>query len=476
MNLFKRRNLLVFAGILALAAAGYWFFVARSEGDPSRDQAARTATVERDTIEVTVAGTGELEATSHAELSFTASGNVADVRAVVGQGVERGEVLIELDPASLDPSLLSAEVERLQAEQALEELLDPTNQELQLAEARKSLADAREALDNAAYRLRVNQPGNRATENTIEAAEARLTLAEEKVDRAQAAFNRVEHRPADDPGRAQALANLTAARDERRAALASLNWYKGEPTDIEQAQLEANVAVAEAQAAHARERVERLEEGPDPDELAAAQARLRAAEARVEQFKLTAPFDGTVLAVYYSVGDSVTPGQPAIVVADTDQLHVETAIDELDIASIEVGQPASLTLDALPEVTFQGEVAQIDLFPELSGTATEYPVRVALTSVDERARIGMTAVVNIRVERKEGALLIPNWGLRFDPDTDQVFVMVQTAEGAARREISLGLRNENVSEVVEGLQAGDVVLGSTTDEPNSFPGPFGGEG
>lgn len=474
--MFKRRNLMVFAGLIALIAAGYWFFVARSESDSSRAAAERTAAVERDTIEVTVPGTGELEAEAQAELSFTASGNVGNVHVEVGQKVERGEALIELDPATLDPSLLSAEVELLQAEQQLDELLEENNLLLQLAEARKSLADAREALDNAQYRLRVNQPGNRATENTIEAAEARLTLADEKVERAQAAFNRVEDRPADDPDRAQALANLTAARDERRAALASLNWYKGEPTDIEQAQLEANVAVAEAQVVQARERVNNLQEGPDPDELATARARVRAAEARVEQFKLMAPFDGTVLAVYFSVGDSVTPGRPAVVVADTERLHVETPIDELDIASLELGQPVTLTLDALPEVTLEGEVVQIDLFPELSGTATEYPVRVALTSVDDRARIGMTAAVNILVERKEGALVIPNWALRFDPDTSDVFVMVQTAEGPSRRDVRLGLRNENVSEVVEGLQPGDVVVGSTTEEPSSFPGPFGGGG
>lgn len=474
--MFKRRNLIVFAGLIAVAAAGYWFFVARSESDPSQEGTVRTAVVERDTIEVTVAGTGELEAASQAELSFTASGNVGDVRVQVGERVERGDVLIELDPATMDPSLLSAEVELLQAEQQLDELQEENNQQLKLAQARKSLADAREALDNAEYRLRVNQPGNRATENTIEAAEARLTLAEEKVERAQAAFNRVEHRPADDPERAQALANLTAARDERRAALASLNWYKGEPSDIEQAQLLANVAVAEAQVAEAREQVDILEEGPHPDELATARARVRAAEARVEQFKLTAPFDGTVLGVYYSVGDSVTPGQPVVVVADTDELHLETAIDELDIASIEVGQPVSLTLDALPEITLEGEVARIDLVPVLNATATEYPVRVALTSVDERARIGMTAAVNILVERKENALVVPNWALQFDPDTNEVFVMVQTPERPSRRDVKLGLRNESVSEVVEGLQPGDVVVGSRTQEASSFPGPFGGGG
>lgn len=473
--MFNRKNVIIALGLLAVLAAAFWLFFPRPNGDASAQTSARTATVERGTIEVRVDGTGQIEPASLVTLSFSVSGNVGEVNVEVGDEVEQGDVLLALDPNTLDNSLLSAEAELIQARQQLDNLVDPANVRLQLAEARKELASARDALDDAEYLHRVRQEGNRASKETIEAAEASLVIAEHQVDLAKAAYDQLSGRDDDDPAKALARQELAGARQERDAALRSLNWYTGKPTELEQAQLEADVALAEARVADAQERVDTLEQGPDPQEVALAQARVRAAESRVEQFRLTAPYSGRVLAVYYQVGDSVTPGQPAVVVADMSQMHVVTGIDELDVASIETGQPVELTLDALPDVTLSGEVAHIDLAPASGSGTTEYPVQVDITSMDERARVGMTAAVSILAERKQDAVLIPNWTLRFDPTTNEVFVMVQTAEGPTRRDIRLGLRNDSVSEVVEGLTPGEVIVGTiATEESGGFPGPFGG--
>lgn len=473
--MIARKHAFWIAGVVALAAAAVWYFGVRSQADGSGQPSVRTATAQRGSIEVRVSGTGALAPAAQASLSFAVGGNVGELYADVGQRVEQGEVLLALDPVSLDPGLLSAEVELLQAQQQLDELQDEANLDAQLAQARKELAQARDALEDAEYLYRVRQQGNRASPETIEAAEARLVLAQHEVDQAKAAYDQLSGRPSDDPARALALRRLANARQERDAALRSLNWYKGKPTEIQQAELEADVAIAEARVAEAQERVATLEHGPDPDELATARARLTAAEARVEQFRLSAPFSGTVLALNYNTGDSVTPGAAAVVIADLGRLHVIAPIDELDIAAVEVGQPVAVALDALPELELAGQVAKIDLFPAQGAGATEYPVRVELTSSDPRARVGMTAAVNILVEAKENALLIPNWALRFDPESGGVFVMVRTPSGPARREISLGLRNESLSEVTEGLQAGEEVLGTSPGEQDdALPGPFGG--
>jgi HlyD family secretion protein len=273
-----------------------------------------------------------------------------------------------------------------------------------------------------------------------------------------------------------ALTNLVNARQSRDAAERALNWYTGAPTEIEQAQLDADVAVAEANLAKARERVEELSDGPDPDQVEAAQSRLDAAQARVNQARLTAPFNGTVMAVNYSVGDSVNPGQTAIVVADTSQLHVETAIDELDIASIEVGQEATISLDALPQVRLEGEVEEVDLIPDVTSTTIEYPIRVALTSVGERARVGMTVTVNVLVADEQNTLVIPNWALRFDSQNGDIYVNVLENGQVEQRPVQLGLRNESFSQVTDGLQAGEVigVVNEPEDNGGSFSGPFGG--
>lgn len=443
-------------------------------GGDSGSQLTRTATVDRGRIEVQVSGTGQLEASAEASLGFATTGNVGAIEVEVGDAVEAGEELMRLDPTTTDVNIASAEAELIQAEQQLEDLQDPNTWQLQLAEARKSLAQAEDALEDAEYLRRVRQEGNRASESTIDAAEAKLIIAEDQVDRAKDKYDQFSGRDRDDTTRAVALRELANAREARDAALRSLNWLKGRPTEIEQAQLDADVAVAEAQVANAQEDVETYKLGPDPDELAAAEARVEAARARVDQAVLTAPFDGTVLAVYYRVGDKVEPGQPAIVVADISHLYVETPIDELDVANVEIGQPVTLTLDALDEVVMRGEVAEVDLSPLPASATTEYPVIATLTDVDDRARVGMTAAVDILVATKEDALIIPNWALRFDSETGQVYVNVLADDEPERRNVVLGLRNESFSEVVEGLKEGETV--GVAPESPSFNGPFGGGG
>jgi HlyD family secretion protein len=437
---------------------------------------SRSTTVARDRIQVTVSGTGELEASALATLSFKAEGSIGAVNASVGQQVTAGQVLLELDPGSLDASLASAKAELIQAEQALDEAEDLNNWQIALAQARQQLAMAEDALDDAEYYHRVRQQGNRASQDTINAAEARLVLAERSVDRAKAEYDKYSGRDSDDPSRAVALTNLVNARQERDSARRTLNWYTGAPTEIEQAQLDADVAVAEANLEKARERVEILEQGPDPDQVEAAQARVDAARARANQANLDAPFAGTVMAVNYSLGDSVTPGQPAVVLADLSQLHVETSIDELDVASVEIGQPATITLDALPQVRLDGEVEEIDLIPSSLSSTTEYPLRVALVSVDDQARVGMTVTVNVLVADVEDTLVVPNWALRFDAETGDVYVNVEQDGGIERRAVELGLRNESISQITNGLQEGDIigVVSDGQTEENSFRGPFGG--
>lgn len=469
MNL--KRTLLIALVLSTLASA--------CAGGPSAEQDGpeantREATVERQRIEVWISGTGTLEAAAISSLTFSSSGNVGEVAVEIGDQVKEGDLLIALDPDSLDAALATAEADLISAQDALDKLQDETNWRVQLAQAQAELAQARDAVKDAEYLQRVRQEGNRASQETINAAEARLVLAREQYERAKDAYDQLSGRPSDDPSRALALTNLESARQNRDAALRNLNWYTGRPTEIEQALLEADVAVARARLAQAEERVATLENGPDPQELAVAEARVRAAQARVNQSRLTAPFNGTVLSVDYNVGDQVAPGATAVVVGDLSELHVDTAVDELDIALVEAGLPVEVTLDALPDLTLAGQVSHIDLVPVAGSSATEYAVRIALTSSDPAARVGMTAAVNILVAQKENVVVVPNWALRFDSDTGDVYVQVRTASGVERQPVVLGLRNDSESEVLEGLQAGNVVTATSAPQESSGPSFFGG--
>ncbi|MGD8632280.1 MAG: efflux RND transporter periplasmic adaptor subunit [Anaerolineales bacterium] len=352
-----------------------------------------------------VSATGIVKPEKWATLSFASGGQITELLAERGDVVEQGDVLARLGNVEQARAALStAQFELINARQALDDLYE--NAQLYTAQAQLALANARDALDDVDYNWRVQQEGFRASDETIDEAEANLVLAENEVDRAKAAYDRLSGRSEDDPARALALSNLSAARQHRDAIIRRLNWYKGFPTDIEQAILDAEVAEAEARVATAERDYEKVKNGPDPEALELAEARLanaeaavQAAEKAVSDAELQATFAGTISEVYIREGEFVSPGQPIVVLANLDNLIVETTdLNEIDVAQIAVGDSATVTFDALPDVALQGTVNYIA--PKASeGTGVNYPVEIHLEqALPESVRWGMTAFVDIELD------------------------------------------------------------------------------
>jgi HlyD family secretion protein len=416
-----------------------------------------------------------VEPGAQAALSFKTSGTLGALAAKVGETVQSGHVLALLDPGSLDASLLGAEADLIAAQQALDDLLEGPSVQ-QEAQAVMAVAQARDDVRAAEYKWNSQQEGMRANSDTVRGAEARLTLARANVDQAEAAYDALSGRPSDDPAKATALTNLVAARADRDSALRNVNWYTGRPTEIQQAILDSEVAVAQASLLQAEQDLADLRAGPDSDSVKSAEARLRAAQAVVDQARLISPIDGTIMSVNHSVGDSIVPGEIEIVVADLSSLHIDTSVDELDVGDVVIGQQVEITLDALPDLVLIGSVAGIDLAPEIGSTSTQYPVRVELEVLDDLVRIGMTAGLSILVADKEDAVLIPNWALGFDPQTGEIFVFAGAGENLERRVLVLGLRNDTVSEVLSGLEPGETISATIEERSPGNGGFFFGGG
>jgi HlyD family secretion protein len=458
--------------IVIVLAAGFVFRQSRLR---PQDPVERTAVVESGPLAVFVTGTGKVEPEAQAALFFQLSGTLGEMNVSVGDPVRAGQVLASLDRGSLGANMAAAEADLLARQQALDTLLEPASDQ-QIAQAELAIAQARDSLRDAEYRWSVQQEGNRASSSTIRGAEARLVLAKKQYEQAKAEYDQFSGRPSDDPARALAATKLAGAEADRDSALRNLNWYTGRPTDIQQAILDAQVEVAEANLAQAEEDLANLLAGADSDEIERAEAQLRAALAVVDQARLIAPIDGTVLSVTYAVGDSITAGQIEIVIADLTALHVDTTVDELDIAMIDFGQVVEITLDAVPDLVLIGRVSGISLSPAAGAASTEYPVRVELAEWDEQVRVGMTAAISVLVAEDPQAVLVPNWALGFDPETGEVFVTVHRGEDRERAVIELGLRNETVSQVVLGLEPGTIIGISIEEDRPSSPGGFFGGG
>jgi HlyD family secretion protein len=361
-----------------------------------------STTGESDFVPV-VSATGKVVPATWANLSFPTAGVVEQILVAEGDEVTAGQVLIRLRGSeALQAALAAAELEEMTARQALDALLD--NADVARAEAQLAVAQARDAYDNAEKRYQYQQKGSRATSATIEGVEAQLVLAEEAVNEAEDAVNHLSYLSSDDPKRAAAESALYNARHARDVIKATLNWYTGEPTDIDQALLIGERDQAEATLAEAEREFEKVKDGPDPDALGLAQARLRNAEAQVEGAKaaledlsLVAPFAGTVSSVDVRPNEWVTPGAPVVVLGDLAGLRVETTdLNEIDVASVEVGAPVSVTFDALADTVVDGHVLSIS--PKSGeGSGVNYTVIIALNEIPAKLRWGMTAFADIQV-------------------------------------------------------------------------------
>lgn len=387
--------------LYVLVITALLFLPACSQGTPDLTEEPNSGILED--FQPIVSATGIVLPSKRVVLSFSTPGIVDEIMVEEGEVVEKGKILMALKGREqAHAALETARLELILANQSLDEV--HRTSALVSAQTQLSFANAQDALEDAEYNWRVQQEGYRASQSTIDSAQAGLVLAEEEVDQAKGNYDHYSGRPEDDAQRAMALIELSSARSARDAALRRLNWYLGYPDETEQSVLDAKLSISEAELGVTEQNWERVKDGPDPDTLeraearvAAAQAHVKAAEAALSLLVLEAPFAGTVSDVYSQEKEWVAPGQPLVVLADLQTLRVETTdLNEIDAARIEVGDFATTTFDALPDIVVDGQVIYIASKSE-QGSGVNYKVIIELNEIPEKVRWGMTAFVDIEI-------------------------------------------------------------------------------
>ena len=185
-----------------------------------------------------------------------------------------------------------------------------------------------------------------------------------------------------------------------------------------------------------------------------AEGRVRAAQARLEELRITAPFTGRVGLRSVSLGALVQPGTLITTLDDISRVRVEFAVPEVFVARVSQGSPVTARATAFGERRFQGRVAVVDTRID---TATR-TVRVIseFDNTDEALRPGLFMTVDLELERRDNALLIAEEAL--DPIGDRSFVYVIRDNRARRVEVRLGQRLPGEVEVTSGVRAGEQVV------------------
>ncbi len=160
-----------------------------------------------------------------------------------------------------------------------------------------------------------------------------------------------------------------------------------------------------------------------------SQSALNRAKINLKYATIIAPISGVVVSRAVDVGQTVaasfsTPTMFTIA-NDLTKMQVEANIDEGDIGKIAVGQSVTFSVDAYPDLTFEGTVRQVRLQPVVSQTVVNYTVIIDVPNPDLKLLPGMTANITVLVKEAKDVLKIPSAALRFTPPQEIVDAMVK---------------------------------------------------
>ncbi len=164
-----------------------------------------------------------------------------------------------------------------------------------------------------------------------------------------------------------------------------------------------------------------------------AEAQLRQAQANLEFTTIKSPIRGIVLDRRVNVGQTVVSGLNApslfLLAKDLKRLEIWASINEADISSIRRGQSVRFTVDAYPDMTFDGEVSQIRLNASMTQNVVTYTVIVTTSNSDDQLKPYMTANLHAEVARRENVLLVPTQALHWRPSPE--LIVPEAREDAA---------------------------------------------
>jgi len=465
--------------------------------------------IERQTVEVTrgnlttmVNAFGRVSLPHQANLGFGSSGNVAEVLVKFGDIVKEGDLLAKLETDSLERAVIAAEGDLRMAQINLEKTISEAtlltaqaaveNAEINLINAQNaleeaqqsSITDAQEAMESAQINLRSVE-----LNSTASIKDAEESLADAKDTQYDFWWNEiyvayiVQDRNVPEDLTAEnerllwkiekAAENLDITRQTTAIDVADAEKAVTDAeTELQEVQSDSLIirqksfAVTQAQASllKAQEDLAYVEAGYDIEqlEITLSKAQIALDNARDQRAKaaIVAPFDGMVADVGIEAGSSVMANTTAITLVDMSVIEIDASVDEMDVAVLDMGQKAEISVDALPNVKFTGEVTAVSpIAQNVSGLIT-YDLVVA---IDEIAGVnlkdGMTASVDIEAVLAKDAILVPTAAIQRNRATNEATVIVVSDSGQEEmRRVTVGASNKQFTEVIEGLEEGELTV------------------
>ena len=433
----------VFILILLLSIATGLSVTGCSSGNAN---AAKNANTEPAVVDVTAAraeiraiptyfeATGNLASDASTDVAPAVAGKIAQVNFDVGSYVNQGDVLIRLDDRDARIRLEQAQAQQQQAVSAV-------------GQAQAQVESARSNVRQALAQLGLSETGSFNVTQVAEVANAKATLdlAEKEFARAARLLE------SGDIARSIYDQRRTQREQAESAYQTALNGANQRFAGVKTAQ--AQVATAEAAVRAAQSAVQN------------AQAQVQAAQKGVNDTTVLAPISGYVSERVADVGEYISPSAPNTKIATivrTSVLRLKIDVPEASIGKIATGQSISLQTSSYPDRNFAGTVVRMS--PSVNATARTLTVEAEVPNPEGLLKPGQFATVRITQSKPEPAVMIPVAAVRTEGDTNRVFII---KDGAAREQlVQLGLLENDMLQVKNGVVEGDIVATSNLDKLN----------
>jgi HlyD family secretion protein len=438
----KARIPIIIILVIVIAAAGVWFTYSGNKTTTTGPLSA-SGTVETTEISIApeIAGkilevkVNEGDAVKQGDVLFTLDATLLQAQRNVAQtGRDAAQAALESAQSSATVAIQASSQQLLQAQQALKDLNENADQaraqaELALAQAQQAVTDRQHDRDLLNY--------SRGQNGNADAAWDAYYIAVDAYNKALDRFNKIQNFDITNPAHAAVQASLVSAQHAVDQKKNVLDWYLGAPSANDLAQADAKVTIAKATLANAQRNFDSLQNGPDPDALALAQANLQTAQAQYDASQaktavnqaaqavkqadanialidaqlakttITAPVDSVVLNRPGEPGSIVNAGGTVLTLGRLSELTITVYVPEDRLGEVALGQTASVTVDSFPGETFTATVTfisdQAEFTPRNVQTVegrqnTVFAVKLKLGDTSGKLKPGMPADVAFGTE------------------------------------------------------------------------------
>ena len=533
------RHKIITGIILLLIISGGYFGYQRLTGDKNTVKYA-IAAVEKGALIVSVSGSGQVSALDQIDVKSAVSGEIAYIDVKSGQEVKAGTLIAQLDTRDAQKAVWDAEINLADTELTLKNTKGKAEESLAAAyedglnvltntfkDLSPMMSDIKEMfktllessygsdesdIDYYQYLVRLYSGDSAQLSYWVGGAERKYLAAQTQFDAVQAGYWALSQSSPYD----QIEIVLNQTYDTTRTLLElvqqTLNLIQKYQTLLEKENLTPPISIetsdnqvsqlseftslliervdalstVKLSLVDKKEAVAKADLDIETQGLTVKQSEYALSNAKetLSQHYIHVPFDGIIAEVNSDIkkGDSIS-ANTVLATLITKQKIAEISLNEVDAAKVKIGQKATLTFDALPDLTISGKVLEVDIIGTVSQGVVSYGVKIVLDTDEEQIKPGMSITADIITDSKQDVLVVPNGAVKSQGNSHYVELVeaseemkqqlsvntsgVTLSSSPKSQSVEIGISNDLSTEIISGLKEGDIIVTSTISSNNA---------